>query len=54
MDLDDLQETGVDKLEEAVREAVVSQTTEEEVDLGLVATQLAEYLVVDSKQDVSL
>lgn len=53
MDLEDMQETGAGGLEEAVREAVEGQTKEEDVDLKQVAREFAEYLVVDSKQDVS-
>lgn len=53
MDLEDMQETGADGLEEAVREAVEGQTKEEDLDLRQVAREFAEYLVVDSKQDVS-
>ena len=54
MDLDELSETGAEGLEEAVRGAVGDQgEKEDEVDLGVVARQFAEYLVVDSKQDVS-
>lgn len=53
MDLEDMQENGADGLEEAVREAVEGQTKEEGVDLTQVAREFAEYLVVDSKQDVS-
>ena len=54
MDLDSLQELGADKLDESVREVVGDQAEEEEVDLRRVAGQLAEYLLVDSKQDVSI
>ena len=57
MDLEDGSEAeaGAEGLEEAVREAVVGQLQEkeEELDLGLMAKEFAEYLVVDSKQDVS-
>lgn len=55
MDLDELAGAGEDGLEEAVREAVEGQVKdeEEELDLGKVAREFAEYLVVDSKQDVS-
>lgn len=53
MDLEDVQDVGADGLEEAVREAVEGQTKEDGVDLRRVAREFAEYLVVDSKQDVS-
>ena len=56
MDLEDGSEAGAEGLEEAVREAVVGQLQEkeeEELDLGRMAKEFAEYLVVDSKQDVS-
>lgn len=54
MDLEELSESGTGALEEAVRGAVGEQVEkEDEVDLGLVARQFSEYLVVDSKQDVS-
>ena len=55
----DLEESQLDStaggLEEAVREAVGGERAEGEdaVDLKTVARQFAEYLVVDSKQDVS-
>ena len=55
MDLEESQDSVSGGLEEAVRDAVGGQTAEEEneVDLPTVARQFAEYLVVDSKQDVS-
>ena len=54
MDLEESQDSVVGGLEEAVREAVGGQTEgEAAVDVRAIARQFAEYLVVDSKQDVS-
>ena len=54
MDLEESQDSVAGGLEEAVREAVGGQAEgEEAVDLRTMARQFAEYLVVDSKQDVS-
>ena len=54
VDLEETPERVAGGLEEAVREAVAGQQEDEEkVDLRLVARQFSEYLVVDSKQDVS-
>ena len=50
MDLEEIPETGEGGLEDAGGEA---EGEEEELDLKLVARQFAQYLVVDSKQDVS-
>ena len=50
MDLEEIPETGGGATEDAGREA---DDDAEELDLTLVARQFAQYLVVDSKQDVS-
>ena len=50
MDLEEIPEAGGGGLEDAVR---VAEDEVEELDLRLTARQFAQYLVVDSKQDVS-